>query len=395
MSYQDQVPASVRTLRILESVVGSHTGLTAAQLAHSLHIPRSAVYTLLKTLMRMGYIVQEGPRKPYIPGPRLWDLNHPYPTGTDALVSAFRTETTRSNPEETYALAILSGKDTVILAETPAKHTVRCVVPPGQRADAATDPAGLILLAGRSPTVIKQVLIPYDDRLAGKLADTRRNIVLIDKQTDLFTLTAPICPDGHHPEAALKICCPTFRWSAEYLLLLNNTVRETAARISYRLGASMYHPYEEIGVQPSGVSVPMSEDDLDAFLKVPWAARLACIRPDGSPHVVPVWYEWQDGLFIIIAWPHSVWASLVTANKTVALSIDEPWPPLRRVMIRGEATEIPQDEIPGGIDTLRHRISSRYLGGEFTSHDSTTYSSGWSAFRISPQRIIALKQPKD
>ena len=108
---------------------------------------------------------------------------------------------------------------------------------------------------------------------------------------------------------------------------------------------------------------------------------------------VPVWYEWRDDVFIVVAWPNSMWASLVTTNPTVALSIDEPWPPMRRVMIRGEATIINQDEIPGGIDNLRHRISTRYLGMvDARTSEFASDSSKWSAFRITPHQSIALQQ---
>ncbi len=113
--------------------------------------------------------------------------------------------------------------------------------------------------------------------------------------------------------------------------------------------------------------------------------------------LVPVWYEWQDGSFVIVAWPNSVWASFLVANPTVALSIDEPWPPMRRVMIRGEASLLPHHDIPGGIDNLRHRISTLYLGAAHAlSTESVLNSTAWSAFRITPHQCIALreKQPE-
>ena len=38
----------------------------------------------------------------------------------------------------------------------------------------------------------------------------------------------------------------------------------------------------------------MSKKEIDEFLSEPWIARLACIKPDGSPFVVPVWYHWDE-----------------------------------------------------------------------------------------------------
>ncbi|TFG71578.1 MAG: hypothetical protein E4H27_04310 [Anaerolineales bacterium] len=136
----------------------------------------------------------------------------------------------------------------------------------------------------------------------------------------------------------------------------------------------------------------MSHDALIEFLMGPWTARLACIRHDGTPHVVPVWYVWEKESFIIAAWPNSVWASMVKINPTVALSIDEPWPPMRRVMIRGEASPIPDQDIAGGIQNIRHRISARYLGAAQIPADNNLNAQAWSAFRITPQQCIALQE---
>ncbi len=35
--------------------------------------------------------------------------------------------------------------------------------------------------------------------------------------------------------------------------------------------------------------------ELDAFLALPNPAVVGTVRPDGSPHTVPTWYEWEDG----------------------------------------------------------------------------------------------------
>jgi len=134
----------------------------------------------------------------------------------------------------------------------------------------------------------------------------------------------------------------------------------------------------------------MPEAELHTFLDGPWAARLACIRPDGSPHVVPVWYEWRDATFLVAAWPGSAWADFVTQNPAVALTIDEPWPPLRRILVRGQAHILVPESIPGGIEGLRTRISARYLGAPVQSGDVP--APAWKAFRIPPAKMIAHRE---
>jgi nitroimidazol reductase NimA-like FMN-containing flavoprotein (pyridoxamine 5'-phosphate oxidase superfamily) len=97
-----------------------------------------------------------------------------------------------------------------------------------------------------------------------------------------------------------------------------------------------------------------------AFLNGPWTARLACIRPDGGPHVIPVWQEWDGERFVIIAWQGSQWAEYVLQNPNVSISVDEPWPPLRRVVARGKAVQMPADS--SRLDEILLRLSGRYLG---------------------------------
>ncbi len=100
---------------------------------------------------------------------------------------------------------------------------------------------------------------------------------------------------------------------------------------------------------------------MTAFLQGPWTARLAVVRPDGQPHVIPVWQEWDGEVFTIIAWKGSQWAEHLLQNPNVSLTIDEPWPPLRRVVVRGQAAPLNHgDDIPG-LEALVQRLTRRYL----------------------------------
>ena len=396
MNYHRRVPASIRTLHILEALAAAPEGLTAGQLAEAIDIPHSALYALLNTLKSQGYIVQAGARRPYRVGPRAQALSQPRPAGINTLVSAFYEETARQMSRhalaETLALAKLTDADSaiLILAEAPSTQTVRCVVPAGQRTPAAEHPAGLVLLAGLTPSSLKRAGI--DAALYDTLQQTRRQTMARTTDDEAITLAVPICPDGQRPEAALLTSIPAFRWDAASEETLLHSLREMAARLSYRLGALSYTPYGTAQPHPQGPSIPMAEEELHAFLDGPWAARLACIRPDGSPHVVPIWYEWRDATFLIAAWPGSVWADFVAQNPAVALTIDEPWPPMRRVLVRGQAQPLAPDSIPGGIKGLYTRLNARYLGTPVQSIEADEPQTAWKAFRIPPVKMIAHRE---
>ncbi len=389
MDYQKHVPASLRTLRILELVAAEPAGLTAGQLAAALGIPHSALHALLNTLKTTGYLSQAGKRQPYCLGPRAQALGHSRPLGAGALLMAFYEETTRRQLPETIGLAALSQDEVVILAEAPSPQTVRCAIPIGQRSDAVTHPAGQVLLAGLAEVALARVLAHRAEEVRAAIEGVRRQTSARHAADDSITLAVPICPDGRHPEAALLLSIPAFRWNAVREEALLRELREMAARLSYRLGALTYTPYGTSQPHTYGASVPMPETELQAFLSGPWAARLACIRPDGSPHVVPVWYEWRAPAFFIVAWPGSLWADFVMQNPAVALTIDEPWPPMRRVLVRGQAQHLTAESIPDGIGGLCARINGRYLGAPLSFKPPADPAAEWKAFCIQAVKIIA------
>lgn len=43
----------------------------------------------------------------------------------------------------------------------------------------------------------------------------------------------------------------------------------------------------------------MSQTKIEGFLAEARIAHLVTMRPDGSPHVAPVWYEYVDGIFLV------------------------------------------------------------------------------------------------
>lgn len=396
MSYSERVPAAERTLQILELLSTTSEGLAAGEIEMALEIPRSALFALLNTLKNMGYIQQDAPRRPYRPGPRLQALRIPRPVGTTALTQAFREETATRTPEETLALVIMEGTDALVVAEAPCEAAVRVVLPPGKRRSAHEDAAGIVLLAGLPQTALDHRFPDQPADIPALLQETRHQTAAQLAEEGLVNLAVPVCPDGYQPEAALTMGIPTFRWSQARGERLLQSLRETAARLSHRLGALTYQPYRMASASRFGPSRAMGAGELKRFLNGPWAARLACVRPDGSPHVVPVWYEWRDDTFLVAAWPGSLWAGYVQQKPAVALTIDEPWPPMRRVLVRGQACPLPSGGAEGhavkNVETLYRRLSARYLG---LTVETMLPGEGWQAFEIVPETVVARKQVEE
>jgi hypothetical protein len=137
--------------------------------------------------------------------------------------------------------------------------------------------------------------------------------------------------------------------------------------------------------------MPLDEAEVEQFLQGPWSARLACVRRDGAPHVIPLWYEWVNHCMWVTASPDAYWKTYVAGSKQVSLSVDEPWPPLRRALIAGHAEPVASVDIPGGLAGLRRRLATRYLGQGAETRSEFRQTQGWQAFRIVPHKITGLQ----
>jgi PPOX class probable F420-dependent enzyme len=110
------------------------------------------------------------------------------------------------------------------------------------------------------------------------------------------------------------------------------------------------------------VPVPLEVDD---FLRRPNPAVIATLRPDGSPHSVATWYDWEDGRVLVNMDVSRVRLGYLRRDPRAALTIlaDEGW--YRHVSLMGRATEIADDPDLADID----RLALRYTRRPFRTRD--------------------------
>lgn len=87
--------------------------------------------------------------------------------------------------------------------------------------------------------------------------------------------------------------------------------------------------------------------------------KLATVRPDGRPHVVPVWFVVEGEDLVFNTWHESVKARNLANDPRASLVVDYQEPPYGYVMVEGVA------EILDDIDEVRRIatvIGSRYMG---------------------------------
>lgn len=367
--YSQSVPAAERTLRILEALAASPEGLTTAQLMDEIESSRSGLYALVNTLKARDYIRSEDGRHHL--GPALWSLLPDRPQELETLLSAFSQE--RPPLDESVALVWPQPGGTVVVAEAQPDRPVRAVYRHGSSRP-ADGPDAMVIAAGG----------PGDDPATRQV----RRLAMATVESDEVTeMAVPVCADGVRPIAALVAGVPSQRARAETISDLDRHLRQLAARLSHRLGAPVYQPYGWAPAEPVGPNRELTSEELDEFLSGLWGAQLACIRSDGTPHLVPLWYEWDGEAMWLAASPGSSWRGYIADNPRVSVTLDEPWPPLRRVFLTGQAQEVDPGDIPGGLEGLRRRLAVRYLGQGADRQPELSETEGWAGVRIEPDRI--------
>ncbi|MFZ5922982.1 MAG: helix-turn-helix domain-containing protein [Chloroflexota bacterium] len=343
MQSETDSPSVERALSLLETLLEQAQGADIPDLLSRVDISRSSLFVLLNTLKRLGYVEQAEKRGRYRAGPRLlaWQGgSSPLPAAD--LLSAFFHEAESCDLEETLALfvPVSEGEVLVLGQEVEGSREVRSVFSVGQRLPASSA-AGRVF---QSPVS----------------AEIQAQGYCLSPRGDALDVAFPICRDGVLPNAALLLSLPAFRWNETIAQKALPLLREMSARLSYRLGAPSYSPWRTEAAE-IGETLPLDEAQMAALLKAPWSARLACVRPDGAPHVVPVWHEWDGESFHVLAWKGSRWGDYLSANPQVSLTVDEPFLPLRRISAKGIARPEFEAADPQ-LGKLLARLSRRYLG---------------------------------
>ena len=133
----------------------------------------------------------------------------------------------------------------------------------------------------------------------------------------------------------------------------------------------------------------MSAAERRAFLtKGTRTGKLATVRADGSPHVVPIWFVLDDDdslVFTVDA--ASVKAKALRRDPRVSVCVDDELPPFAFVLVEG--TAILLDDEPAKL-RYATRIGGRYMGAdraeEFGRRNAVP---GELLVRLPPTRLVA------
>ena len=107
---------------------------------------------------------------------------------------------------------------------------------------------------------------------------------------------------------------------------------------------------------------PMTAEEWRSFLTSGTrTAKLATRRPDGRPHVTPVWFVLDSDDLVFTTQRGTVKGRNLLHDPRVMLAVDDERPPFAFVLIEGSAVI---DELsPEQLLPWTTRIAARYMGG--------------------------------
>jgi PPOX class probable F420-dependent enzyme len=125
---------------------------------------------------------------------------------------------------------------------------------------------------------------------------------------------------------------------------------------------------------------------IDRLLHTEPVLWLSSVRPDGGPHLVPIWFSWNGEGILIASKPHAQKVRNLRANPTVMLALGEPEDDFDVGLLEGRAEllDVPAaDGLPSAhLAKYAERMAAIGLGrDEFMA----TYS---QLIRITPTRFL-------
>lgn len=100
---------------------------------------------------------------------------------------------------------------------------------------------------------------------------------------------------------------------------------------------------------------------LSFMMARPRTGKIATVRPDGRPHVAPIWFALDGDELLFTTWHTTVKAVNLRHNPQLSLCVDDETPPFAFVKYDGTARFSDDPRALGHWATV---IAARYMGQE-------------------------------
>ena len=119
------------------------------------------------------------------------------------------------------------------------------------------------------------------------------------------------------------------------------------------------------------------------FLERPLVAVMVTLRADGSPHAIPVWYEYRDGEFIVFTSSTFQRVKNIERDSRAAITISTHDEPYMYVSAEGPVSITSEGVAETGLSIARRYMGER--GDQFLEEVLDEHS---VLLRLTPERIL-------
>ena len=139
----------------------------------------------------------------------------------------------------------------------------------------------------------------------------------------------------------------------------------------------------------------LTNSEIADLLGGPIIARLATVKPDGGPYIVPVWQQWDGEAMYVIPRGKSRFVEYVAANPKVAISCaDDVNAAHARVLLEGEVEIVAGPvKLEGELYAIAAEMAERYGGAAGLDYLEGTKDEERYLLKLTPSKITSWRGP--
>lgn len=127
----------------------------------------------------------------------------------------------------------------------------------------------------------------------------------------------------------------------------------------------------------------LTPEQIAEFLERPLVAVMVTLRADGSPHAIPIWYEYRDGDFIVFTSDTFVRVKNLRGDSRAAITVSNHEEPYMYASAEGPVSITSEGVAETGLSIARRYMGER--GDRFLEEVLDEHS---VLLRLTPERIL-------
>ena len=127
----------------------------------------------------------------------------------------------------------------------------------------------------------------------------------------------------------------------------------------------------------------VTSEQIAEFLQKPLVAVFVTLRANGSPHAIPIWYEFVDGAFLVFTSSRFQRVKNLERDSRAAITISTHDEPYMYVSAEGPVAITTE-----GVDETGLSIARRYIGERAEQFLENVLDENSVVLRLTPERIL-------